>query len=171
MKNLSQYARPGTRHDLQRVDVNTAIDHAVHLARRSLQGNQAEFIIRQNPLPDILAKIEEIQQVLFNILRNAVQATDNQGRIEIHTSQQDDRVCISIQDNGPGIPREHLKQIFDPFFTTKGPDVGEGLGLYIVSQIVNRYQGEIDVTNAGGGAKFLIRFPIAEQHITVEEQQ
>jgi len=70
---------------------------------------------------------------------------------------------VRIQDSGTGIPNEHLKRVFDPFFTTKGPDEGEGLGLYIVRQIVTRYRGTIDVENAaGGGARFVIRFPISD---------
>ena len=170
VKNLSHYARPGTRHDLQRVDINSSMDHAVHLAQSSLHGNQIEFKIDLDPVPEILAKVEEIQQVLFNVLRNAIQASTAHGCIEIDTSQQGDWVTVRIQDNGTGIPEEYLKQVFDPFFTTKGPDEGEGLGLYIVSQIVNRYQGTIDVENTDDGARFLIRFPIANQNNAEEER-
>ena len=115
------------------------------------------------PAPDILAKSEEIQQVVFNIVRNAVQAISGEGLVEIHTAQEGNWVTVRIRDSGTGIPNEHLKRIFDPFFTTRGPDEGEGLGLYIVRQIVARYGGTIDVENAaGGGARFSIRFPIAD---------
>ena len=61
---------------------------------------------------------------------------------------------------GSGIPHELLNRVFDPFFTTKGPDQGEGLGLYIVRQIVTRYDGAITVDNVdAGGTRFEIRFP------------
>ena len=163
VKNLSRYAQPGTRHDLQRVDINASVAGAVRLARRTLRGNQVEIEITTSLVPEILAKSEEIQQVLFNIVRNAMQAIAGEGRIEIHTAQEEDWVSVRIQDNGAGIPQEHLKRLFDPFFTTKGPDEGEGLGLYIVRQIITRYGGTIDVENAvGGGARFMIRFPIAD---------
>lgn len=163
VKNLSRYAQPGSRHDLQRVDINAAVAGAVRLARRALRGDRVEIKITTSPAPEILAKSEEIQQVLFNIIRNAIQAIAGEGRIEIHTAQEADWVSVRIQDNGKGIPNEHLKRVFDPFFTTKGPDEGEGLGLYIVRQIVTRYQGTIDVENTtGGGARFSIRFPIAD---------
>ncbi len=163
VKNLSQYTQPGNRHDLQRVDITTSIADAVHLAQQTLCGLQVEFKITASPVPEILAKSEEIQQVLFNVLRNAIQAIDGNGQIKIDTVPEGGWVSVRIQDSGAGISNEHLKRIFDPFFTTKGPDEGEGLGLYIVRQIVTRYQGTIDVENAGDeGARFLIRFPITE---------
>jgi len=161
VKSLSQYAQPGTRHDLQRVDITRSVADAVHLAQSTLRGNQVDFKISESPVPEILAKSEEIQQALFNIVRNAIQAIDGKGRIEISTLQEGDWVTVRIQDNGAGISNEHLKRVFDPFFTTKGPDEGEGLGLYIVSQIITRYQGTIDVEKtADGGTRFIIRFPI-----------
>lgn len=164
VKNLSRYAQPGARHDLQRVDINASIAGAVRLARDSLRGDRIEIRTTTGPAPDILAKSEEIQQVVFNLVRNASQAIADKGLIEIHTAQEGNWVTVCIQDTGTGIPNEHLKRVFDPFFTTKGPDEGEGLGLYIVRQIVTRYGGTIDVENAaGGGARFSIRFPIADQ--------
>jgi len=163
VKNLSRYAQPGARHDLQRVDVNASIAGAVRLARRSLRDDRIEIKTTTSPAPDILARPEEIQQVIFNVVRNAIQAIAGKGRIEIHTAQKGDCVTVRIEDTGTGIPNEHLKRVFDPFFTTKGPDEGEGLGLYIVRQIVTRYRGTIDVENAaGGGARFVIRFPISD---------
>ena len=162
VKNLSRYAQPGSRHDLQHVDITVLVTDAVHLAQSTLRGDQIDFRITADAVPKILAKPEEIQQVLFNIVRNAIQAIAGKGQIEIHTKQEGIWVTVRIQDNGAGIPDEHLKRVFDPFFTTKGPDEGEGLGLYIVRQIVTSYQGTIDVENAGGGALFVIRFPVAD---------
>jgi two-component system NtrC family sensor kinase len=171
VKSLSQYARPGSRHDLESVDINRSIDDAVHLAKNSLHGNQVEFNIAKNPLTEVMAKSEEIQQILFNILRNAVQAMAGDGLIDIRSVQEGDWISVRIQDSGAGIPPDNLKRVFDPFFTTKGPDEGEGLGLYIVSQIVSRYQGTIDVENAAdGGARFMIRFPAAVRKNSEEER-
>ena len=169
VKNLSQYVQPGIRDNLQRVDMITSINEAVHLAQRTLSGNQVEFKIITESVPEILARSAEIQQVLFNVVRNSVQAIDGVGQIEIRAVQEGDWIIVHIEDDGEGIPREYLKQVFDPFFTTKGPDVGEGLGLYIVSQIVTRYQGTIDAENAeDSGARFVIRFPVADRKNTEE---
>lgn len=170
VKSLSRYAQPGARHDLQRMDINASIAGAVRLVKRALRDERVEIRVATEPVPEILARPEEIQQVVFNIIRNAIQAVAGAGLIEIHAMHEAGRVTVRIRDSGPGIPAEHLKRIFDPFFTTKGPDEGEGLGLYIVRQIVARYQGEIEVVNAAdGGARFVIRFPAADQKISPGE--
>lgn len=171
VKNLSLYVQPGSRHDLQCVNLKATIHEAVHLARRTLQGNQIDFDISTIPTLEIHAKSEEIQQILFNIVRNAMQAIDGGGQISIQMRQDDSWVEIHIEDNGEGIPEDIMKRVFDPFFTTKGPDEGEGLGLYIVRQIVTRYRGTIDVERAAkGGTRFVLRFPIAERKTTEEEK-
>ncbi|MDH3672827.1 MAG: ATP-binding protein [Gammaproteobacteria bacterium] len=164
VKNLSRYAQPSARYDLQHVDVNASISGAVRLAKRSFRSDGIEIKATASPAPPILAKPEEIQQVVFNIIRNGIQAIGDKGLIEIRTGQEAGWVTVRIRDTGAGIPEEHLKQVFDPFFTTKGPHEGEGLGLYIVRQIVTQYGGMIDAENAvGGGAVFVIRFPLAGQ--------
>ena len=170
VKNLSRYAQPGTRHDLQPVDLAQVVEEAVRLAHQSLNDEQIEFEITDGRVAEISARFEEIMQLVFNLLRNAIQAIPGQGRIQIVTQQDGNFVSLRIQDNGSGIPREHLKRVFDPFFTTKGPDKGEGLGLYIVRQIIIRYGGEIEVDNVdGGGARFEIRFPVANRVDKPEE--
>ncbi len=163
VKNLSRYAQPGEKHELQHVDLNESISAAVQVAKRSLQSDAIE--VRQNtmPVPGILAKPEEIQQVLFNIIRNGIQAMNGKGILEISSCRQDNRVRIQIRDQGSGMPKENLGKIFDPFYTTRGPDEGEGLGLYIVQQIVNKYDGTISVESQKGvGTTFTIQFPVAE---------
>ena len=165
VKNLSRYARPASRQDLQPVDLEEVVADAVRLVRQSPLGDRVEFKISTATVPPVSARFEEILQVVFNLLRNAIQAIPGDGRIEIDTRQAgDDSVTLCIQDNGSGIPDKHLKRVFDPFFTTKGPDQGEGLGLYIVRQIVTRYAGVISVENvATGGTRFEIRFPVAAE--------
>ena len=172
VKNLSRYAQPGSRHDLQSVDLGEVIADAVHLARQSQQGNQVEFEISAGEVAPISARFEEILQVVLNLLRNAIQAMSGNGRIRIGTSLDGDFVSLRIQDNGSGIPDEYLKRVFDPFFTTKGPDQGEGLGLYIVRQIVTRYDGSIKVDNVDeGGTRFEIRLPVTEPTKTRGEKR
>jgi len=164
VKNLSRYAQPSARLDLQAVDINASVVDAVRLAKRAFSSDRIEIETLTSPVPDIMAKPDEVQQVLFNIIRNGVQALGDKGRIEIRTAQQEGWVSVQVSDTGPGIAKQHLKQVFDPFFTTKGPDEGEGLGLYVVSQIVNQYDGMIEAANAvGSGAVFTIRFPVVDQ--------
>ncbi|MCH8134759.1 MAG: PAS domain S-box protein [Proteobacteria bacterium] len=164
VKNLSQYARPSGNHNLEKVDLNESVSAAVVAVKRSLQSDNIEVRQKTVPVPAILAKPEEIQQVLFNVIRNGIQACIGQGVVEIETSHQDDRVSVRIRDSGTGVPADNEKKIFDPFFTTKGPDDGDGLGLYIVRQIVTRHGGTVDlVTDGGSGTTFIIEFPAADR--------
>lgn len=164
IKNLSGYFRPGSERETEKVDVNEKLSDAVSLIMRSLENNQVK--IRENllPVPMILAKPEEIQQVFFNIIHNGVQAMGANGSLEISSYDEDDRVCVKISDEGAGIRKELLGKIFDPFFSTKEPDQGDGLGLYIVDQITKKYNGDISVESREGlGTTFTISFPIADQ--------
>jgi len=162
VRNLSQYAKPSGGHDLRRVDMNEAINAAVQVVKRSFHSDNIEIRQETAPVPPILAKPEEIQQVLFNIIRNGIQACDEKGVIRIESSRQNDCVSVRISDSGPGISPGDEKKIFDPFFTTKGPDAGDGLGLYIVQQIIIKYGGTIHlVSDSGTGTTFDIRLPIA----------
>jgi len=164
VKNLSQYARPCGSHDLQNVDLNESVAAAVQAAKQSLQSGDIEIRQKSRPVDAILAKPEEIQQVLFNVIRNGIQACTGKGVVAIDTFSKDNRVSVRIRDSGTGIPAGNEKKIFDPFFTTKGPDDGEGLGLYIVRQIVTRHGGTIDLVSDGGsGTTFIIEFPAADR--------
>ncbi len=164
IKNLSGYVRPGSEHEMDRVDVNEKLADAVSLIKQTLLSDQFEIKQNLSPVPMILAKPEEVQQVFFNIIRNGLQAMGDQGIIEISTHGEDDRVWIEISDQGTGIKKKQMEKIFDPFFTTKGPDEGDGLGLFIVEQIVKKYDGKVSVNSREGvGTTFTICFPAADQ--------
>ncbi len=164
VKNLSGYVRPASQHDLEQVDVNQKLSEAVSMARRSLLSDRVDIKEKLTPVAGIAAKAEEIQQVFFNIIRNGIQAMNGTGILEISSSQEGNRVSIKIRDSGVGIAPEHVDKVFDPFFTTKGPEEGEGLGLYIVQQIVKKYAGNIAVeSEQGQGTVFIIDFPIGKE--------
>ena len=115
-------------------------------------------------IPVVTVNPDEINQVLLNILMNAVSAVRAkgvQGIISLRTFQEGNYVCCSISDNGEGIPEESLPHIFEPFFTTKPIGAGTGLGLSISYEIVvNKHGGKIDVqTKPGEGTTFTICFP------------
>lgn len=161
VKNISGYTRPASQHELELIDVHEKLTEALSMAKLSLLDDHVE--IRQNfvPVPKITAKPEEIQQVFFNIIRNGIQAmTGRKGILEVTTALEAGQVCIRIQDTGMGIRAEHLGKVFDPFFTTKGPNEGEGLGMFIVQKIVNKYNGTITLESRfGKGTTVIIRFP------------
>jgi signal transduction histidine kinase len=115
-------------------------------------------------VPKVLAVRDEIQQVLLNLVLNAIQASPAGGRVWIRAGAdpRGEAACVEVQDQGPGIAEEHLARIFDPFFTTKGPDQGSGLGLMICHRIVSDHGGTIEVqTQEGQGATFRVRLPPA----------
>ena len=86
-----------------------------------------------------------------------------EGTLEIESSREGERVSVRIRDTGAGIAPGDLAKIYDPFFTTKGPDEGEGIGLFVVQQIVKKYGGTIDFeSEPGEGTTCTIAFPIGE---------
>lgn len=163
VRNLSQYARPGASHDMQRIDLNDVVAATLQTVKRSKGSDTVAIEWTARPIAAIRGKSEELQQVLFNIIRNGIQASGENGVIQITAEDDNEHVAISIRDSGTGIPGHLRKQVFDPFFTTKGPDDGEGLGLYIVQQIVLKHGGDIDLESDGhNGTTFTVRFPVAE---------
>ena len=122
-------------------------------------------------LPDIMCEASMIQQVIFNILKNGTEAMfgkfDNvsdktKPKFLISISKENNRVCIAIEDNGPGMSDDIAKRIFDPFFTTKGPDQGTGLGLSVSYFIITEnHRGEITVESIPEqGSIFKIKLPV-----------
>ncbi len=109
----------------------------------------------------------QLQQVLLNIINNSLHAlseANKEGKVRIHIgSKNNNRVAITISDDGPGIPPEHLKHIFEPFYTTR--DQGTGLGLSITYGIINKLGGDIDVdSKVGKGTSFIVILPLGVNH-------
>lgn len=103
----------------------------------------------------------ELNQVFMNLLLNAAQAIEGEGRIAIRTRSDGERADVEIRDTGDGIPEEHLDRIFEPGFSTKGNRMGMGLGLLITRRVVDRHHGEIDVeSEVGEGTSFTLRLPV-----------
>jgi len=99
---------------------------------------------------------------MINLIINAMHALQAKGdtlRIQTRPARQPG-VCISVRDNGPGIPQRNMRQVFEPFYTTKDGKKGSGLGLYIVSSIVAQNGGEIDLKSEPGKfTEFVVFLP------------
>jgi signal transduction histidine kinase len=148
--------------------VNTLIEMILEIVGYSLRTGNIEVVTRLEPkLPLVLVDTGQIQQVLLNIINNAqeaIQDAGQPGRIQICTETRAPNIRITIQDNGPGIPREHLRRIFDPFFTTKEIGKGTGLGLSLCYGYIKEHGGSITpISEVGKGATFLVELPIAEK--------
>jgi signal transduction histidine kinase len=117
-------------------------------------------------IPKDISEIEtdrgKLQQVLLNLVNNAFQAVDDGCNLDITASSEEaNRVSITISDNGCGMPEENLTKIFEPFFTTKERGKGTGLGLTITYGLVKKLHGDISVeSRENEGTTFVITLPI-----------
>ncbi|WP_022852707.1 sensor histidine kinase [Thermodesulfatator atlanticus] len=141
------------------IDVNQIITEVVEVAKTQFQAKKQKLELKLSNEPlKIAADPEKIKQVLWNLLNNACEATPEKGKITIKTLSQNGNVEIWIEDSGPGIPEEKIKDLFRPFYSTK-PN-GTGLGLAVSKQIVLFHGGELLLENKeGGGARARIVLP------------
>jgi CheY-like chemotaxis protein/anti-sigma regulatory factor (Ser/Thr protein kinase) len=150
------------------VDVRVALEAALNIAGNEIK-QKATLVRDYEPVPPVEANPNRIEQVLLNLLLNAVQSLspEAQGqeiRASLRTSAG--QVAIIIEDTGRGIPEELLGKIFDPFFTTKPVGVGTGLGLPICRSIVRGLGGEITVRSTPGkGSQFTVTLPASSEEL------
>jgi two-component system NtrC family sensor kinase len=160
-KKLLSFAR-GTDSRIRDLDINETVDDVVGLtAQRAKYANIEIRKYLREELPKIQGSETEMQQVLLNMINNAVYAMEKTGgAIDITTELDRGHLVIQVADTGPGIPKANLERIFDPFFTTKPVGRGTGLGLSICYGIINKMEGSIEVeSTVGVGSKFTIRLP------------
>src|SRR5579872_5677376 len=157
--DLLQTARPHPP-KVRKSDLNTTVEHAVMLGRQQALAKSVEINLHKDAsLPEVEHDSDQIHQVLLNLLLNALQAIDRQGKVEVTLAQRGPNAVVEVTDNGRGIAPENLPNIFRPFFTTKGD--GTGLGLSLARRIVEDHQGRIDVTSTlGKGTKFKVVLPM-----------
>ncbi len=109
----------------------------------------------------VLALPEQLRQAFTNLLMNAVQAMKGRGILCLSTSLTDTFVVTTIEDSGPGIPKQHLSKVFDPFFTTKEQGEGSGLGLTVARRIIKKFGGDIRIeSQEGSGTSCIVTLPI-----------
>ncbi len=121
-------------------------------------------------LPDVYADPSQLNQVLVNLVVNALQAMIEGGKLSIRTSSHGDYVSLIVEDTGVGMSEEILKRIFTPFFTTKDVGQGTGLGLPVVHGIISSHGGSIKVkSKVGQGTQFEIEFPVKAPQETRNE--
>ena len=164
-KKLSNFAKPSKEFKPELVNISQEIDETLAIVGHDLElGKITIHKSIASDLPPVRADRREIQQIFFNIIRNAAQAIEEAGTISITAAPAtDSKVHIEIEDTGKGIPEDKAHRIFEPFFTTKAPNRGTGLGLSIVRQLVWRNKGEISFkSRAGAGTTFILEFPKGE---------
>lgn len=144
-------------------DLHAGINSTLNIVHNELK-YKAEVIKNFGELPPVECIISQLNQVFMNLLVNASQAIEEQGRIRITTRQIDaDWVQIEIEDSGIGIPKEQQQRIFEPFFTTKPVGQGTGLGLSLSYSIIEKHGGHIELESGEGcGTVFRLLIPIKQ---------
>ena len=163
--NLLEFASCSTK--VERItDVNYSVEKVLRLLGYSIKKESSIIISTElsASLPHAAIREDEFNEILINLIKNAIEAIGSEGQITIKTIylQEKSMVECSVDDTGQGIPESILPRIFDPFFSTKGDYGNSGLGLSIVYGLVQEFNGEIEVESKEGyGSCIRIRLPVA----------
>ncbi len=157
LNDFLAFARPPEL-NLQDRDVTEIVSHVCDLERPNAEKRHISFIVTI-PDAEIVARIDgpKLHQVVDNIVRNAMEAVGDGGRVAVSMASTHDEIEIAIEDDGPGIPVEMQARIYEPFFTTK--EGGTGLGMSIVHSLVSLHGGAIALDSGAHGTKFLVTLP------------
>jgi PAS domain S-box-containing protein len=147
--------------ELSPTEVNSVIEHVLTLTNYAFEGTGVGLRRElARDLPPLMADRHMIEQVLMNLILNAVQAIRGNGLVTVRSGTDGPWCTIEVEDTGCGIPPDVLPKIFDPFFTTKGQGEGTGLGLSVSLGIVERHGGQLAVkSQVGQGTTFTVRLP------------
>jgi signal transduction histidine kinase len=158
VRNMLQKTKKLDLH-YQEVDLNKLAKEVVEGASYQIKARGQQVSLKLAP-GKLVAQVdpEKIKQVIWNLLTNASDVTPRGGLIEVKTRDEGDQVMVVIEDQGPGVPEDRIKELFKPFYTTKPG--GTGLGLAISRQIVLIHGGELRLENRDGkGARAVLILP------------
>jgi len=159
---LKTYARHDHSNTKTKAKISDSLETVLTLYHGQMK-HSVEISRSYGEMPEILCYFDEINQVWTNLIHNALQAMDNEGKLEIGANQEGKQIEVRIKDSGKGIPKAIQDRIFEPFFTTKPIGEGSGLGLDIVLKIIEKHEGQIWFeTEEGVGTTFFVRLPIGE---------
>ena len=165
---LQSFARK-TDSTIQPVQVNEIIEDIVTLSAQRAKYTNVELKTRlQTDLPTVRISLSEMQQVLLNLVNNALDAIETEGgTVTLSSRSSRGRILVEVVDDGPGIPKTDLDRICEPFFTTKPVGKGTGLGLFICYFIIKTMGGKIDVNSiVGVGTTFSISIPVSDEALS-----
>jgi len=157
---LSSFAKPSNIVTSKPIEAEEVLDEALVLLKHKLKESRV-VVKKEIPegLPKMIADENQLQQIFFNLIRNAAEAIEKDGIIRIIANEESDKIKIKIQDTGSGIPEDKLDKIFEPFYTTKGGIKGSGYGLTVVKELVQRNSGSIRLeSETGKGSIFYLEF-------------
>jgi len=162
VKDLRDFARLDEG-EFQEADIDAGIESTVNIVQGYGKRKGVAVLMSLSPLPKVRCQAAKVNQVIMNLLTNAVDASKQGGEVCIRTRHDEaaNEAVIEVQDTGTGVPQAIRERIFDPFFTTKPIGQGTGLGLSISYGIIKDHGGSIDLeSEEGKGALFRIHLPI-----------
>lgn len=169
VRRIQTFGRPIDMADIDRVDLCKVAREIVDITSPKwktgpeLAGHSVSVELDLQPVPPILSQGSAWEEILSNLIFNAVDAMPSGGTITISTRHEDESAVISVSDTGTGMDEETRRRIFEPFFSTKQESAGTGLGLSTVWGLVSTLGGTVSVDSTlGQGTSFAIRMPVAE---------
>ncbi|BBB31539.1 ATP-binding protein [Neptunomonas japonica] len=167
VQSLVRFAHTGqTISDIQfeTINLNQCVEEAIHLVSLDIHARQQQFICKLDNGLMVDGDPQLLLQVLVNILNNACDASPEEGEIMITASQEEQRIFLTITDEGSGIDQSIQDKLFEPFFTTKEPGKGTGLGLPLVYNILTEHYGSIKIISPANnkqkkGTQVIITLP------------
>lgn len=160
VKNFTHMDRAG---DKQYADIHSGLRNTLNMLNYKLKKGNIEVVENFDlSLPEVKAMVGELNQVWTNLIDNAIDAMEpnGKGKLEIRTEKSGEFVKVTIIDDGTGIPPEMISRVFEPFFTTKDMGKGTGLGLDVVLRIVNQHNGVVKCRSVAGKTEFEVCFLI-----------
>ncbi len=163
--HLKTFARKSPSGLRERLDLAAVVDQALQLLETRLRDENVSTVLNLSRPAWVRGDAIRLEQVLINLLRNALDAMADQPlkRLEVRLEADDQLWRLSVSDSGTGIAEEHLAQVFDPFFTTKAVGDGLGLGLAVSFAIIHESGGRLTADNHEHGAVFCVTLPIDQE--------
>ncbi len=157
VKSLGHFSHHGSSLN-ELCDLHEIIDNCLIILHNKLKQKTSVIKKYHNEPLKCIGGSGKLHQAILNVLSNSADAIEEGGLITIETKLSQDKIEISIKDNGVGISEQNLDKIMDPFFTTKAPGEGTGLGLFITSAIIEEHDGEFEIfSEEGKGTETIIR--------------
>lgn len=144
------------------IDLDGLIQEALSLCKMRFSRNDLSVALGLDmSVPNMIGDSNAIRQLFVNLILNSIQAGTGNIQLWARSLVTNDRIQITFEDNGPGIPEQQHEKVFEPFFTSKDVGEGTGLGLFIVANIVEEHAGDIRITDRPeGGVRFVMTFPL-----------
>ena len=168
VRRIQTFGRPTDVTQVEPVDLNRVIRDTVEITRPKWksaperEGRTVRIALELGDIPSIQSSGSAWEEILSNLIFNAVDAMPEGGTLTLGTRQEEGQIVVTVSDTGTGMDEETRRRVFEPFFTTKDPDRGTGLGLSTVWGLVQGQGGQVDIESAPGeGTTFTTRVPAA----------